>query len=311
MKNQIPAGINFALSGIPYWTMDIGGFAVEHRYEKPNSKDLEEWREQMTRWYQFGAFVPLFRVHGQFPYREIYNVAPQDHPAYQSMLYYDKLRYRLMPYIYSLAGMAYHNDYTLMRGLIMDYEQDEQVKNISDEYLFGPDLLVNPVYEYGARSRSVYLPKGNGWYDLYSGKYTNGGQTITADAPYQRMPVFVKEGSIIPFGPEIQYTSEKPADPITLYVYTGLDASFTLYEDEGNNYNYEKGAFSNIRFSYSEADKTLTINAREGSFPGMLTSRRFNVVCISKSHPGELNFQSNNNLSINYEGKKITQKINQ
>jgi len=311
MKNQIPAGINFAMSGIPYWTMDIGGFAVEHRYEKPNSKDLDEWREQMTRWYQFGAFVPLFRVHGQFPYREIYNVAPLDHPAYQSMLYYDKLRYRLMPYIYSLAGMTYHNDYTIMRGLIMDYEQDEQVKNISDEYLFGPDLLISPVYEYGARSRSVYLPKGNGWYDLYSGKYTDGGQTIAADAPYQRMPVFVKEGSIIPFGPEIQYTGEKPADPITLYVYTGMDASFTLYEDEGNNYNYEKGAFSNIRFTYTEADKTLTINAREGSFPGMLISRRFNVVYISKNHPVELNFQSNNNLSINYEGKKVTQKINQ
>jgi alpha-D-xyloside xylohydrolase len=311
MKNQIPAGINFALSGIPYWTMDIGGFAVEQRYEKPNAKDLEEWREQMTRWYQFGAFVPLFRVHGQFPYREMYNVAPENHPAYQSMLYYDKLRYRLMPYIYSLAGMAYHKDYTLMRGLIMDYEQDEQVKNISDEYLFGPDLLVNPVYAYGARSRSVYLPKGNGWYDLYSGKYSNGGQTIAADAPYERMPIYVKEGSIVPFGPEIQYTGEKPADPITLYVYTGMDASFTLYEDEGNNYNYEKGAFSNIRFTYTEADKTLTIGAREGKFAGMLSSRKFNVVYVNKNHPVGLNFQSNNNLSINYEGKRITRKINQ
>jgi len=311
MKNQIPAGINFALSGIPYWTMDIGGFAVEQRYGNPNTKDLEEWREQMTRWYQFGAFVPLFRVHGQFPYREMYNVAPENHPAYKSMLYYDKLRYRLMPYIYSLAGMAYHHDYTIMRGLIMDYERDKQVKNISDEYLFGPDLLVSPVYEYGARSRSVYLPKGNGWYDLYNGKYTTGGQTITADAPYQRMPVFVKEGSIIPFGPEIQYTGEKPANPINLYVYTGRDASFTLYEDEGDNYNYEKGAFSNIRFSYSEANKTLTIAAREGSFPGMLTNRKFNVVWIGKDHPVELNFEANNNHSIDYEGKKITLKNNQ
>ncbi len=124
MKDQIAAGINFSLSGIPYWTMDIGGFAVEHRYEKPNEKDLEEWREQNTRWYQFGAFCPLFRVHGQFPYREIYNIAPENHPAYKSMLYYDKLRYRLMPYIYSLAGWSYVKDYTIMRGLMMDFAND-------------------------------------------------------------------------------------------------------------------------------------------------------------------------------------------
>lgn len=309
MKNQIPAGINFAMSGIPYWTMDVGGFAVEHRYEKPNAQDLAEWREQMTRWYQFGAFVPLFRVHGQFPYREIYNVAPESHSAYQSMLYYDKLRYRLMPYIYTLAGMAYHNDYTIMRGLIMDYSKDEKVKDINDQYLFGPSLLINPVYEYGAKSRQVYLPQGNGWYNLYTNQYQTGGQTITAEAPYERMPVFVKEGSIIPFGPEIQYTGEKPADPITLYVYTGKDASFTLYEDENNNYNYEKGAFSNIMITYTEANKTLTINAREGSFPGMLTNRKFNVVWVDKNNATPLNFELNNNHPINYEGKKVTLKI--
>jgi alpha-D-xyloside xylohydrolase len=309
MKNQIPAGINFALSGIPYWTMDIGGFAVEHRYEKPNEKDLAEWREQITRWYQFGAFVPLFRVHGQFPYREIYNVAPENHPAYQSMLYYDKLRYRLMPYIYSLAGMAYHHDYTLMRGLTMDYGKDEKVKNITDEYLFGPALLINPVYNYGATSRNVYLPQGNGWYDLYSGKYAAGGQTITAAAPYDRIPVYVKEGSIIPFGPEIQYTGEKPADPITLYVYTGKDAEFTLYEDEGTNYNYEKGAFSTIQINYNEANKTLSIDDRHGRFAGMISSRKFNVVWVNMNNPVPLNFESNSNQQINYEGKKVTLKF--
>jgi alpha-D-xyloside xylohydrolase len=309
MKNQIPAGINFALSGIPYWTMDIGGFAVEHRYEQPNEKDLAEWREQITRWYQFGAFVPLFRVHGQFPYREIYNVAPENHPAYQSMLYYDKLRYRLMPYIYSLAGMAYHHDYTLMRGLIMDYGKDEKVKNIADEYLFGPALLINPVYNYGATSRNVYLPQGNGWYDLYSGKHTAGGQSITAAAPYERIPVYVKEGSIIPFGPEIQYTGEKPADPITLYVYMGKDAAFTLYEDEGTNYNYEKGAFSTIQINYNEANKTLAIDDRKGRFAGMISSRKFNVVWVNTSNPVPLNFESNSNQQINYEGKKVTLKF--
>jgi alpha-D-xyloside xylohydrolase len=309
MKNQIPAGINFALSGIPYWTMDIGGFAVEHRYEQPNEKDLAEWREQITRWYQFGSFVPLFRVHGQFPYREIYNVAPENHPAYQSMLYYDKLRYRLMPYIYSLAGMAYHNDYTLMRGLIMDYGHDEKVKNIADEYLFGTALLINPVYKYGATNRSVYLPKGNGWYNLYDGKYTAGGQTITADAPYDRIPVYVKEGSIIPFGPEIQYTGEKPADPITLYVYTGKDTEFTLYEDEGTNYNYEKGAFSTIQLTYSEAGKTLTIGNRKGSFTNMISSRKFNIIWVSKNKAVPLQFELNSKQQINYEGKKVILKF--
>jgi alpha-D-xyloside xylohydrolase len=241
MKTQISAGINFSMSGIPYWTMDIGGFATEARYQNPVGKDLDEWREQSTRWFQFGAFCPLFRSHGQYPFREIYHIAPEGSPAYNSMVYYDKLRYKLMPYIYSLAGKTYVNDYTIMRGLAMDFGADPAVKNIRDAYMFGPSLLINPVYTYQATSRDVYLPAGQGWYDLYSGKYFDGGKTIIADAPYERMPVFVKAGSIIPTGADIQYTSEKPADVITLFVYTGRDASFSLYEDEGTNYNYEQG----------------------------------------------------------------------
>ena len=168
----------------------------------------------MTRWYQFGAFVPLFRVHGQFPFREIFNIAPDDHPAYKSFLYYDKLRYRLLPYIYSLAGAAYHDNYTIMRGLAMDFAKDTAVLNIGDQYMFGSSLLINPVYEYKQRSREVYLPKCAGWYDLYSGKWYAGGQKINADAPYERMPVFVKAGSIIPFGPELQYTLKNLQIPL-------------------------------------------------------------------------------------------------
>ena len=216
MKNQIAAGVNFSMSGLPYWTMDIGGFVVPEKFEKPDSESLEEWRELNTRWYQFGAFVPLFRSHGQFPYREIFNIAPEIHPAYHSFLYYDKLRYRLLPYIYSLAGAAYHDDYTIMRGLAMDFSKDTAVLSIGDQYMFGSSLLINPIYEYKQRSRLLYLPKCAGWYDLYSGKWYEGGQKILADAPYERMPVFVKAGSIIPFGPSLQYTSEKPADTITL-----------------------------------------------------------------------------------------------
>ena len=164
MKTQITAGVNFSMSGLPYWTMDIGGFVVPEKFEKPNEESLEEWRELNARWYQFGAFVPLFRSHGQFPYREIFNIAPDDHPAYKSFLYYNKLRYRLLPYIYSLAGAAYHDNYTLMRGLVMDFAKDTAVLNIGDQYMFGPSLLINPVCEYKQTKRSLYLPKSEGWY---------------------------------------------------------------------------------------------------------------------------------------------------
>jgi len=306
MKSQISAGVNFSMSGIPYWTMDIGGFAVEPRYEKPNAADLEEWREQMTRWYQFGAFVPLFRSHGQFPYREIFNVAPETHSAYQSILYYDKLRYRLLPYIYSLAGNSYYNNGTIMRGLVMDFPNDSIAANLNDEYLFGPSLLINPVYTYKQRTREVYLPQNAGWYDLYKGEYFEGGKRINADASYERMPVFVKAGSILPFGPDLQYTSEKPADTITLYVYEGANGSFNLYEDEGINYNYEKGAFSIIPINYNDATKTLTIGDRKGSFNGMLQQRKFNIVWITKDNKIGIDTQPNANQTVNYSGRSVT-----
>lgn len=309
MKAQIAAGINFSLSGLPYWTMDIGGFVVPEKFEKPNTENLEEWRELNARWTQFGAFVPLFRVHGQFPFREIFNTAPQDHPAYQSFLYYDKLRYRLLPYIYSLAGAAYHDNYTIMRGLAMDFASDTAVLNIGDQYMFGPSLLINPVYEYKQRSRQLYLPKSNGWYDLYSGKFYNGGQKINADAPYEKMPVFVKAGSIIPFGPALQYTSEKPADTITLHIYAGADAAFNLYEDEGTNYNYEKGAFSMIQIKYSQATNTVTIDDRKGSFNGMLSKRIFLIHIFKPGNEANNSLFEKNVKEAVYTGKKLIEKI--
>lgn len=309
LKNQISAGLNFSLSGIPYWTTDIGGFAVEPRYENPNDSDLEEWRELNTRWFQFGTFCPLFRVHGQYPYREMFNIAPENHPAYQSMLNFDKLRYRLMPYIYSLTGMVTHRDYTIMRALVMDFGYDKNVLNIGDQFMFGPSLLINPVTEYKARSRKVYLPKGCGWYDLKSGKYYQGGQTIIADAPYTDIPIFVKEGSIIPFGPEIQYSDEKPAEPIRLYVYSGCDASFTLYEDENVNYNYEKGFYSTINFKYNEKEKTLTIEKRKGKFPGMLRTRTFEIIWISKEKSEGINFEKEPDVKILYDGERKVIKL--
>jgi len=309
MKMQISAGVNFSMSGVPYWTMDIGGFVVPEKFERPNAENLEEWRELMTRWTQFGSFVPLFRIHGQFPYREIFNTAPEDHAAYKSFLYYDRLRYRLLPYIYSLAGAAYHENYTIMRGLAMDFVRDTAVLNINDQYLFGPSLLINPVCEYNKRSRQLYLPKCAGWYDLYSGKWYNSGQTIDANAPYERMPVFVKAGSIIPFGPDLQYTSEKPADTITLNIYTGANASFNLYEDEGINYNYEKGAFSLIPINYDEGTKTITIGDRSGSFKGMSGKRVFRLNKISPDKEKVLDFTGGADKELMYEGKKISVKI--
>ena len=309
LKAQISAGLNFCLSGIPYWTMDIGGFAVEPRFERNvKDADLEEWRELNTRWFQFGTFCPLFRVHGQFPYREMFNIAPDDHPAYQTMFAYDKLRYRLMPYIYSLTGMVTQNDYTIMRALVMDFGQDKKVLNIGDQFMFGPALLINPVTEYKARARRVYLPAGTGWYNLKTSRFFEGGQTIQADAPYADIPIFAKQGSIIPFGPEIQYSTEKSADPIRLFVYTGADGTFTLYEDQNVNYNYEKGAFSIIPFTYSEEAQSLTIGARRGEFAGMLKERTFEIVWISKDKPVGLDFEAAPAKMVRYDGSELVVK---
>ncbi len=313
MKAQISAGLNFAVSGIPYWTMDIGGFCVEKRHEaafalfnetgKVND-DLKEWRELQARWYQWGSFCPLYRTHGQYPTREPWNIAPEGDPAYSSIIYYTNLRYRLMPYIYSLAGMTYYNDYTIMRPLVMDFTADEKVTNIGDQFLFGPAIMVNPVYSYGARSREVYLPAGAKWYDFYTGKAFEGGQTINAEAPYERTPIFVPAGSIITTGPAMQWSDEKKAENITLYVFAGKDGKFTLYEDEGVNYNYEKGKAAFIDFAYDDASRSLTIAQRRGEFNGMLRSRTFNVVLVSPDSPAAVDADVQGK-SVAYDGSEV------
>jgi alpha-D-xyloside xylohydrolase len=311
MKAQISAGLNFAISGIPNWTMDIGGFCVEKRYEeaKEGSEDLNEWRELNTRWYQFGAFTPLFRAHGQLPYREVYNIAPPNHPAYQSIVYYTKLRYRLMPYIYSLAAKVYFDDYTIMRPLFMDFPNDPITLSISTQYMFGNAIMVCPVYQYKARKLDVYFPQCEGWYDLYSGKFIRGAQTLTIEVPYEKMPLFVKSGSIVPFGPEIQYTGEKTDEPVTLFVYNGSDAEFILYDDEGTNYNYEKGEFSKIKFNYYKDSQTFVINDIQGNYQGMPKTRKFNIVFVDKDTPKAMNESTQADKSVIYDGKKQTIKL--
>lgn len=310
MKAQIPAGINFSMSGIPYWTMDNGGFCVEKRYEKAKegSADREEWRELNTRWHQFGAFVPLFRTHGQFPFREMWNIAPETHPAYKSMLYYNQLRYRLMPYIYSLAGKSYFDDYTLMRGLVMDFGVDKNVLNIGDQYMFGNALMICPVYEYKARNREVYFPQGEGFYDLYNGKFITGGQKLNVTATYDRMPVYVPAGTILPMGDVVQSTKQVQNN-LTIYVYAGKNGSFTLYEDENVNYNYEKGKYATIDFNYCDENKTLTISERKGNYKGMIKERILSIILIESENPAAIDGNLKNTKRVHYSGRKIILKI--
>ena len=288
MRSQITAGMNYSLCGNPYWTMDIGGFCVENRYAnaqriydrtRVENADLKEWRELQTRWYQFGTFAPLYRAHGQYPLREVWNIAPADHPAYKSIVYYNRMRYRLMPYIYSLAGQAWLEDRIIMRGLVMDFTDDKVAREVSDQYMFGPSLMVCPVYEYGATSRSVYLPKGKYWYDYYTDSVFVGGQTIEADAPYERIPLFVPSGAILVSGNDVNYVDEHATDVLTVDMYAGSDGRFFLYEDDGTTNAYQDGAFSliPIMFTENEHGVVFTIGQCRGNYMGFRGTRKFKI----------------------------------
>ena len=319
MRAQMTAGLNYSMAGLPFWGMDQGGFCVENRYVAAQQEfdktgkenaDLKEWRELQARWNQFGCFVPLYRAHGQWPLREVWNIAPADHPAYKTIVAYDKLRYRLMPYLYSMAGMVHLTDYTIMRGLVMDFNGDEKVLDIKDQWMFGSALMACPVGEYQKYSREVYLPKQKGWYDFYTGAYHTGGQTIVADAPFDKIPVFIPEGAILPIGPEMQWSDEKKPELIDLYVYAGKDGSYTLYEDEGTNYNYEKGKYAVIDFKYDNARKQVTIGARKGSFDGMLQKRRFNIILVDQKKQQGVNLaKSPKGKVVKYSGQAMTVKL--
>ncbi|MCR5394400.1 MAG: DUF5110 domain-containing protein, partial [Bacteroidales bacterium] len=321
MKTQVTAGLNFCISGVPYWSQDIGGFSVEKRYERAQrefertgreSEDLKDWRELNVRWHEWGVFAPIYRSHGQFPFREPWNIAPEGHPAYKAICQQIELRYRLMPYIYSLAAMVHFDDYTMMRPLVMDFGHDPGVRDIGYQFMFGPAIMVNPVLEYKARQRDVYFPrvvsgKTRGlkpcWYDFYSGIMVSKGTDVRlCDAPYDRIPLYVPSGSILPVGPAIEYTGQKPADCLRVFVYQGSNGDFTLYEDECTNYNYEKGAFSKIRFTYDEKSHTLSIAQREGSFPGMLAEREFIIVPVNPQQPQGFDPDAKG-ISVRYNGE--------
>lgn len=288
LKAQIAAGVNASMSGIPNWTHDIGGFALEDRFSQPTPQpgDLDEWRELNLRWFQFGAFSPLFRSHGEFPFREIYEISPEGSEMRESMLWYNRLRYRLMPYIYTLGADSYISDASIMRVMAADFPDDRTARGIDDQYLFGSAFLVAPVTEYGARARSVYFPGTGKWYDFSTGKSYAGGSRVLVPAPYGRMPLFVRAGSIVPMGPVMQYAGELPEAPLTIAVFTGADGQFSIYEDDGTSTAYKQGAYSRIPVRYEERTGTVTLDRSEGKgYAGMPASRQIRIRWVLPDRP--------------------------
>jgi alpha-D-xyloside xylohydrolase len=298
-KRQVPAGLNHSLSGIPYWTTDIGGFFI-------GNPDDPAYRELFVRWFQYGTFCPIFRVHGTrtTDQNELWSYGPE---AQKILVAFDRLRYRLMPYIYSLAWKTTSQNYTPMRPLVMDFREDTRAQNIGDQFLFGPAILVNPVTEPAATSRRVYLPNAQ-WFDFWTGEPIGGGKSIEAAAPLDRMPLYVRAGSIVPLGPDVEYAAAKPADPIELRVYGGADGNFTLYEDENDGYGYEKGVFATIPLRWDDSARTLTIGDRQGSFPGMLESRSFHVVFVGTGHGAGIELTGSPDKLVEYSGSSIAVK---
>ena len=298
LSHQVAGGLNFALSGYPYWTTDIGGYFQP--YDRPPNDPV--YQELYARWFQFGVFCPIFRTHGHRAQNEIWTydkIKPM-------LINYDKLRYRLMPYIYSLAWRVTNQDYTIQRPLVMDWRTDPKTWNIGDQFMFGPAILVNPVLKQDATRRTVYLPDSPLWYDFWSGASVKGSREVEAEAPVDRIPLFVRAGAIIPFGPEIEYADQKPAGPLELRIFRGADGQFDLYQDEGNAYNYEKGAHAIIPLRWSETSKTLTIGDRTGEYPGMSKELELHVVWVSPGHGVGGRVETKADKVVNYYGKTIS-----
>jgi alpha-D-xyloside xylohydrolase len=308
-KIQVPQGINACASGIPYWTSDIGGY---HYNWQPADWSKPEFQELFTRWFQFGVFCPIFRIHGKGE-RALFS-KNWSAETKKTLLGYDNLRYRLLPYIYSLAGRVTQENYTIMRALSFDFRSDDKVQQIPDEYMFGPAFLVNPVTEQlysganaskGKNTREVYLPKGANWYDFWTGKQINGGITLAAAAPINTIPLYIKAGSIIPMGPLMEYATERPADNIELRIYAGADGQFKLYEDENDTYHYENGAFATLSFYWNDQQKQLTISDSKGKFNGMLQKRKFNIVLVDAAHGNGIDVSTKIDKTVDYNGKEI------
>ena len=305
LSNQIPAGLNFSMSGIPYWNTDTGGFFGNRGAGNGNPQNLQ-YQELFSRWFQFSAFCPMFRVHGSYGTRPGKEFWRFDDKTQGILRTYLDLRYRLLPYLYSVAADVTSNGSTFMRPLVMDFPKDSQAVDIGNQYSFGPAIMVTPVTTPGAATQSVYLPADSApWYDFWTGEKSAAGKRVEAAAPVETLPLFIRPGSIIPMGPFLQYSNEKPEDPIELRVYPGANANFTLYEDEGDSYRYEKGVSATIPFTWDNARKTLTIGPRRGEFPGMLKERTFNVVWVSANHGAGVSIVEKADMVVHYEGKPI------
>jgi len=336
LRNQIPAGLNFSMSAIPYWNTDIGGFfaaAYNRGWNDGSGAQNPSFQELYVRWLQFGAFTPMMRSHGTDIPREIYNFGKKGETIYDAIAKTINLRYSLLPYIYSAAWNITNSQSTMMRALVMDFN-DKKVVDMNNEYMFGKSILVAPVVnaQYTpeaivksneqtgwdkkdasnnakvepvtfaqAKSTKVYLPEGTVWYDFWTNEKVNGGQEIAKATTIDEIPLYIKAGSIIPFGPQVQYATEKKWDNLEIRVYPGANGEFMLYEDENDNYNYEKGVYSTISFTWNDAKKSLTINDRKGSFPGMLATRKFNIVVIAAGQKID--------KAITYSGKKLVVKL--
>jgi len=306
LHNQISAGLNVSLCGMPYWNSDIGGFFL---WDFKNPLHNPDYRELHVRWIQFGTFCPMMRSHGEGYPREIYQFGKKGEPIYDAIEKYINLRYSLLPYIYSTSWDVTHNQSSMMRALVMDFANDKRALNINDEFMFGKSILVCPVtksmYNNDGQadfnkieSRELYLPAGVNWFDFWTGEKIAGGQTISKETPIDIIPLYIKEGSILPIGPNVQYATEKKWDNLELKVYTGANGSFTLYEDEFDNYNYENGAYTEIPITWDNSKKTLTIGERKGMYSEMLSNRKFTVI-----------LDDGTSKIVPYKGKKVVIKF--
>jgi alpha-D-xyloside xylohydrolase len=312
LRNQISGGLNFSLTGIPYWNSDIGGFFLWN-FEDP--LEDADYRELYTRWVQFGAFCPMMRSHGTDAPREIYRFGKKGEPFYDSIEKFINLRYLLLPYIYSTSWDVTANQSSMMRALVMDFADDRDALDLNDQFMFGKSILVCPVTD-GMYSRDreedfstigereLYLPRGADWFDFWTGEKFTGGQTITRETPIDIMPLYIRTGSILPIGPKVQYAEEKNWETLEIRIYEGADGEFVLYEDENDNYNYEQGMYSTITFTWNDEENSLAISNRSGSFPGMLTDRTFNIVMVSEGNGRGMD-PSQTDREITYTGERI------
>ena len=344
-RKQIPAGLNFSMCGIPHWNSDIGGFFAGEYNRSWNDGSASKnpmFQELYVRWLQFGAFNPMMRSHGTDLSREIYHFGQKGEPIYDAIERTIHLRYSLLPYIYSTSWEVTDKQSSFMRALVMDFAKDKHVWDINDQFMFGKSILVAPVVhaqytpekmiegaeEEGwsradgdaADKRSgvdfsrkettkVYLPAGCRWYDFWTNETFDGGKEILKETGIDIIPLYIKAGTILPIGPEVQYATEKSWDNLALRIYEGADGVFTLYEDENDSYNYEKGIYSTITFTWNDAKETLTISDRKGSFPGMLTQRKFNIVRVGKNKANGMETVERFDQVVHYTGKKVEVKF--